>query len=207
MFGWATETTPPLMTQNPVRDVRRVKYASEGFHAWSVDGVQQFELQHPVGSKARLALALLLYTEARRGDVVTFGLQHVKDGWQRFVPRKTRYKRARLYEKPVLPKLKDVLAKSKTGDHTFLVTEYGLPFTAAGFGGWFRTRCDEAELPNCTAHRPREAGATLATENGATVNQLMAISIGKPRPKPRFTPMRRIGSGSPRRYGDVGERT
>jgi hypothetical protein len=25
---------------------------------------------------------------------------------------------------------------------TFLETEYGKPFTAAGFGNWFRDRCD-----------------------------------------------------------------
>jgi hypothetical protein len=27
------------------------------------------------------------------------------------------------------------------------VTEHGRPFTAAGFGDWFRDRCDEAEYP------------------------------------------------------------
>jgi hypothetical protein len=32
------------------------------------------------------------------------------------------------------------------------MTEYGKPFTAQGFGLWFRARCDEAGLPQCSAH-------------------------------------------------------
>jgi hypothetical protein len=47
---------------------------------------------------------------------------------------------------------------------TFLVNEYGKPFTAKGFGAWFRARCDEAGLPRCTAHGLRKAGATIAAE-------------------------------------------
>jgi len=77
--------------------------------------------------------------------------------------------------KPILPVLADVIAKSPTGDLTFLVTQYGKPFTAAGFGGWFRERCDEAGLPHCTAHGLRKAGATIAADNGATDRQLMAL--------------------------------
>jgi integrase len=175
MFGWAIESSPPLMKTNPARDVRRIKYASEGFHTWTADEVRRFEERHPVGTKARLALALLLFTGTRRGDMVTLGRQHVKDGWLRFIPRKTRYKRQRLSEKPLLPELARIIAASPTGDLTFLVTAYGKPFTAAGFGGWFRDRCNEAGLLSCSAHGLRKAGATLAAENGATVNQLMAI--------------------------------
>ena len=58
---------------------------------------------------------------------------------------------------------------------TFLVTEYGKPFTPAGFGGWFRARCDEAGLRQCSAHGLRKAGAVRAAENGATTHELMAI--------------------------------
>ena len=42
------------------------------------------------------------------------------------------------------------------GVKTFLVTEYGKPFTPAGFGNWFRQRCDEAGLPQCSAHGLRK---------------------------------------------------
>jgi integrase len=79
MFGWAVEHG--LLRFNPAREVRKVRYASAGFHTWSVDEVRQFEERHPVGTKARLALALLLYLGVRRGDVVILGRQLVKDGW------------------------------------------------------------------------------------------------------------------------------
>jgi integrase len=175
MFGWAVEQDPPLLKSNPARDVRRVKYVSSGFHTWTADEVQQFEERHPIGTKPRLALALLMFTGTRRQDMVTLGKQHVRDGWLRFVPKKTLYKRNRISEKPWLPCLAEVVAGSPCGDLTFLVTEHGKPFSDKGFGNWFRDRCDEAGLPQCTAHGLRKMGATRAAESGATTNQLMAI--------------------------------
>jgi len=55
------------------------------------------------------------------------------------------------------------------------VTTHGKPFTANGFGNWFRERCDDASLPHCTAHGLRKIGAVGAAENGATEQQMMAI--------------------------------
>jgi integrase len=173
MFGWAVEHR--LMRLNPAREVRKIRYATSGFHTWTVGEVRQFEERHPIGTKARLALALLLYLGVRRGDAVTIGRQHVKDGWLRFVPRKTRYRRERMSEKPILPVLADIIARSPTGDLTFLVTSFGKPFTAAGFGNWFREQCDDAALRHCSAHGLRKAGATIAAERGATDRQLMAL--------------------------------
>jgi integrase len=173
MFGWAVDSG--LMRSNPAREVRRIRYATSGFHTWTIDEVRQFEERHPIGTKARLALAMLLYLGVRRGDVVTLGRQHVKAGLLRMVPRKTRHKRLEVSEKRVLPVLADIIEQSPTGALTFLETEYGRPFTAAGFGGWFRTRCDEAGLDQCSAHGLRKAGATMAAENGATDRQLMAL--------------------------------
>jgi integrase len=75
----------------------------------------------------------------------------------------------------MLPVLQSIIDASSTGDLTFLITDYGKPFTAAGLGGWFRERCDEAGLPHCSAHGLRKAGASIAAENGASPHQLMAI--------------------------------
>ena len=173
MFGWAVDCG--LMRANPAREVRRIRYATSGFHTWTVDEARQFEERHPIGTKARLALSLLLFLGVRRSDVVTLGRQMVKDGSLRMIPRKSRHKRLDISEKPVLPVLAEVIARSPTGALTFLETEYGKPFTAGGFGNWFRDRCDEAGLPQCSAHGLRKAGATMAAENGATDRQLMAL--------------------------------
>jgi hypothetical protein len=75
----------------------------------------------------------------------------------------------------MLPVLQSILDASPTGDLTYLITEQGKPFTAPGFGGWFRQQCDEAGLPHCSAHGLRKAGASIAAENGASPHQLMAI--------------------------------
>src|SRR6185436_975810 len=173
LFAWGIENNH--LKTNPARDVKRLKYATTGFHTWSVEEVAAFEEQWPIGTKPRLALALLLYTGVRRGDVVTLGRQHVKAGVLRFVPRKTRKKRAAVSEKPILPELARVIAASPTGALTFLETEYGKPYTAAGFGMRFREWCNKAGLRHCSAHGLRKAGATLAAEKGATIHQLMAI--------------------------------
>jgi integrase len=147
------------MKANPARDAERVSCATTaGFHTWTVEEVRQFEERQPIGSKARLTLALLLFTGARRGDAVTLGRQHVRDGVLKYILRKTRYKRMTASEKPLLPVLAEIIDASRTGDLTFLVNDYGQAFSAAGFGNWFRKRCNEAGLPHCSAHGLRKVG-------------------------------------------------
>jgi integrase len=78
-------------------------------------------------------------------------------------------------ELPILPELQQILDASPVGDLTFLVSDHGKPFAVAGFGNWFRQKCNEAGLTRCTAHGLRKAAATVAAENGATAHELMAI--------------------------------
>src|SRR5439155_15919733 len=59
-----------MRADDPTRDVRRVQSAKgEGYHSWTEAEIAQFEARHPRGARARLALALLLYTGQRRSDV------------------------------------------------------------------------------------------------------------------------------------------
>ena len=173
LFSWGLEHE--IIDADPSRDVKRLRYVSSGHHSWTIEEVEQYESHYPVGSKARLALALLLYTGARRSDVVLLGPQHVKNGWIKFIAQKNRNRRPVTVELPMPAALASIIEASVIGTATFLVTEYGKPFTAAGFGGWFRTRCDAAGLAHCSAHGLRKAGAARAAENGATAHELMAI--------------------------------
>jgi integrase len=172
LFGWAIEDGKT--NNNPVRDIRRIKYASDGFHTWTLDEVRQYRDRHAIGTKARLALELLLFVGVRRGDFVMLGRQHFRDGAIRFVASKTKRIRPEAMEIPLLPSLQAVIDATPTGDLAFFVTEYGKPFTAAGFGNWFRDRCVEAGVPG-RAHGLRKAGATIAANEGATIHQLMAM--------------------------------
>ncbi len=58
---------------------------------------------------------------------------------------------------------------------TYFVTEFGKPFSVAGFGNKFREWCDAAGLPHCAAHGIRKFDATTAAENGASEHQLMGM--------------------------------
>jgi integrase len=169
LFKFAVERE--YLTADPSAGIKKVRHKTEGFHTWTIEEVRQYEATHHIGTKARLALALLLYTGQRRGDVVRMGRQHVENGLLRVVQGKTR----EALQLPVLPVLAHIIAQSPTGDMTFLVTQWGKPFSPAGFGNLFREWCDKAGLQHCTAHGLRKAGATIAAENGATDRQLMAM--------------------------------
>lgn len=164
-----------LVKHNVGKEVPYIHTGSAGFHAWTTDEVRKYESMHPIGTMARLALALLLYTGQRRADVVGFGLQHVRGNELQFTQRKGENRRPVALTIPILKVLQEVINSTKTGQLVFLVTKFGKPFTSNGFGNRFRKWCDDAGLPHCSAHGLRKAGATIAAENGATEHQLMAI--------------------------------
>jgi site-specific recombinase XerD len=62
-----------MIDSNPATGVKPYKINSDGFHTWTEDEITQFEATHPVGTKARLAFALLLYTGQRVSDACKMG--------------------------------------------------------------------------------------------------------------------------------------
>src|SRR5215813_2858753 len=97
-----------------------------------------------------------------------------KRGLLTFTQHKGRNRKPKRLTLPILPALQRIIDGTTCGDLTFLVNDWGRPFTDAGFGNWFRDRCVEAGVPG-RAHGLRKAGATIAANNGATSRQLMAI--------------------------------
>jgi hypothetical protein len=64
-------------------------------------------------------------------------------------------------EIPLLPEAKEAIAAVPHDHLTFLVTVFGKPFTAAGFGNKFHDWCKEAGITTgSSAHGLRGAGAT-----------------------------------------------
>lgn len=158
---------------NPAAAIKRIQHRAPGFHTWSEEEIAAFEARHAVGSKARLALALLLYTAQRRSDVVRMGRQHVKGGLLHITQQKTGNELAI----PLHPALVEVMDNTPSKHLTFLVTDYGRPFTAAGFGNWFRDQCNAASLPkDCAAHGLRKAACRRLAEAGCSEKQIMSIS-------------------------------
>jgi integrase len=69
-----------------------------------------------------------------------------------------------------------IIADTAAGNLTFLVTDQGKPYTAAGFGNWFRDQCRAAGLHGCSAHGLRKAAARRLAEAGCTPHEIAAIT-------------------------------
>lgn len=157
---------------DPLAGATLVKMKTVGHHPWEPEECAKFEAFYPIGTRARLAYALLLQAGQSKCDVVRMGRQHVRAGSMSMRRQKTGV----AFYVEVMPALQAAIEAMPASDHlTFLVTAQGKPFTAAGFGNHFRDLCDAAELPKrCTTHGLRKAAATYLAEQGATDHQLMA---------------------------------
>jgi integrase len=109
----ATAIPAGLRDDDPTLGIRNVKVrATGGFRTWTEEEIAQFEVAHPVGSRAQLAFGLLLYTAQRRGDVVRMGRQDIHDGFIRVRQQKT----GAILEIPVLPELQAGRAPGRQHD-------------------------------------------------------------------------------------------
>ncbi len=172
---------------DPTLGVKKIKPKKQGgFHRWTDLEIAQFLQRHPVGTKACLAMALGLYTGQARQDVILMGEQHIireHDPEQdcevevlNWVRKKTEDKTGLELAIPVHPELRRIIDATPSKHLTFLVTELGAPFTAAGFGNWFRDRCNEAGLSHCSFHGLRKAAATRLIDAGCDVVEAAAIT-------------------------------
>jgi integrase len=158
---------------DPTRDIKLPRMKSDGYHTWSEDEIAAFESKHPIGSKPRLALALLLYTGQRRGDVLRMGRQHIRDGVLQVKQEKTRVTLAI----PVHGDLQ-IIIDATPGQHlTFLTNTRNRPYTGVDFARNFRKWCEEAKLPTaCVVHGLRKAACRRLAEAGCSANEIAAIS-------------------------------
>jgi integrase len=162
-----------MRTDDPTHGIRGAKIKTDGYRTWTEPDIEAFEAAHPIGSRARLALALLLYTAQRRSDVVRMGRQHIRNGTLSVRQQKT----GRSLEIPVHPALQAILDATPSDHLTFLTTQAGKPFSPAGFTNWFRDMCNEAGLPRGTsAHGLRKAACRRLAEAGCSANLIAAVS-------------------------------
>jgi integrase len=166
-----------LREDDPTREIKALRPKSkQGFHRWTEPEIAQFETRHPIGTKARLALALGLYTGQARQDVVRMGPQHITDEVLTWVRGKTETTTGTELAIPIHPILRKIIDATPSGHLTFLVTKFGKPFAAAGFGNWFREQCDMANLPHCSFHGLRKAASVRLADAGCSVHEIAAIT-------------------------------
>lgn len=173
------------MTTDPTQGIKRARLKTVGYPTWSEEQIAAYEAKHPAGSRARLALYLLLYTGQRRSDVVRMGRQSLtdiqrEDGsripaiWVRQVKTETELKI------PLHPILSEELARIPAGQLLFLQTEERgrtKGFTSGGFYNRFIEWAQDAEIPSGLApHGLRKACCRRMAEAGATTHQIAAVT-------------------------------
>jgi integrase len=168
-FAVARHYIPEDVTQG----IEFPKVRSDGIHTWTEDEILQFENKYPIGTRPRLAFALLLYTGQRKSDVLRMGRQHIREGAIFVRQQKT----GTQLEIPIHRALQPIIDGTPAEHLTFLTTESGKPFSPAGFGNLFRDWCNAADLPShCSAHGLRKAACRRLAEADCTDKQIAAVS-------------------------------
>lgn len=162
-----------LMKHNPVEATDAYKMEGDGYHTWTEEEIAAYEAKWPVGTRERLAFALLLHTAVRRSDMIKIGpanrngdrlnLDHEKNDSETSIP--------------ITPELEEAIAPFSDTTGPYLQTMHGKPYTADGFGNWFRRKVKDAGLPlGCSPHGLRKAMSRRLAESGATNQQGRAVT-------------------------------
>lgn len=157
---------------DPVRDTKPPKVESVGYHRWSEDELAAFEARHPLGTKPRLAFALLLYGAQRSGDVRYMTHTTIATGRIQLDQSKTN----NAVDVPVVEPLRAALEAGPLGAVTLLETKDGAPFTPKGFYGMLKKACVAAGIPHCAPHGLRKSAARRCREAGCSDDEGMAIT-------------------------------
>lgn len=166
-----------MVDRSPMTHVAKIKVSpserSDGFYPWTEEDIATYRARWPLGTTQRLAMELLLWTDQRKVDTIHLGRQHVRGG--KFVIRQS--KTGKMLVIDIAAPLASAIAAMPPSDALcFILTEYGKPFTAKGFGGWFRTQCDAAGLPQCTAHGLRKATLRRMAELEMSNKSMKSVS-------------------------------
>jgi integrase len=147
-------------------------FKTKALHTWTEPELLAFEAHWPVGTKQRLAYALMLYTGQRGSDA--HRLTWPDDGFFRFAQKKTGTELV----VPVHPALADVLETTERRHAVMImVNERGRPYSVDAFRLLLAKAINDAGLPShCTPHGLRKAMARRLAEGHATVKQIAAIT-------------------------------
>lgn len=150
-----------MIDHNPAAQTQEVKRprgeGRGGFHTWTEAEITKFRAHWNIGTRERLALELILWTDQRRSDVVKMGMAQTRDGCIPVQQEKT----GTTLWLPMAPQLVEAivaLPRELASPFCFLITHKGTPFKKESFGNWFAKACKAAGLPDaCRAHGLRKA--------------------------------------------------
>ena len=158
------------LQHDPSLGIKRPKQGE--VRSWTEAELAQFEARWPVGTKQRLAFALMLNTGQRRSDVHRMTWADVTGNTIKVVQQKTGAK----LTLPLHADLRAILTETKRKHVAILTTEYGRAFTVDGFSGFLRDAIKAAGLPlECQPHGLRKAAGRRLAEAGCSSRELMAV--------------------------------
>jgi integrase len=162
-----------MIPSDPTLGIKIRLPKSDGHHTWSEDEIAIYEAKHAIGTKARLALALALYTAQRRSDIIRMGRQHIRDGLLSVKQQKT----GAQLSIPVHSELRAIMDATPSDNLTLLTTATGKQYHANDLSIDFAEWRDQAKLPaECTLHGLRKAACRRLAEAGCSAHEIMAIS-------------------------------
>lgn len=167
-FKWAVKQR--LVASNPVEEAEAVTHKGKGYFRWGEEHIAKFRERWALGTKPRLAMELVLWTGARRVDA------HIMAPPKNGRIGETASKTGKEMDVKVAPALQGAIdAMPAIGITTLLVNDYGRPFSVAGFGNWFKDKCRQAGLPQCSLHGLRKALARRAADLEVSQQGLKAL--------------------------------
>jgi integrase len=156
---------------NPVTMIKA--YKSGTHHTWDDDELAAFEARWPLGTRERLAYALLLHTGQRGGDVVKMRRADVSAGMISVVQEKTGV----ALSIPIHTALADALKAYPAKGLHLIGDEAGRPINHAKLLRLMKRAAKAAGLPaRCLPHGLRKAQMRRLAEHGASAKQIAAIS-------------------------------
>jgi integrase len=156
---------------NPIIGIDRFKAGKH--HTWTEGELRTFEARWPLGTRQRLAYALLLYTGQRVGDVAKMVRADIVDGELHVIQDKTG---AELHL-PIVPDLDRAMKAYPANGLALIGAPNGRPMTRPGLSAMMRNAIKEAGLPaKCVSHGLRKAALRRLAEGGKTGKQIAAVS-------------------------------
>ncbi len=157
--------------------VRIKAFPSGEHHTWTEEEIARYEARWHIGTRPRLAFALLLYTGQRISDVSSMSRLDLEDDAIQVTPLKTKNSTGKKLWIPVHPELGTILEASELGSPELLMTSFGKRFSTKGFGNYMADRIRDAGLPDrCVAHGLRKAAARRLAESGCSANEIQSIT-------------------------------
>lgn len=170
-----TKKEGKAIVPNVARLVDPFNVHTDGHATATSEEMARFIEHHGIKSKAVLCISIIMFTGFRVSDVSQLGPQHRRKDMFKMRLFKNRNRNPYDIEIAIHPILESVLAMHKVKDLTYIVTEFGKPFSIKGLGNrisdWFR----QAGLGHLTAHSVRKGLATDVAYNEATDSMLEAM--------------------------------